>query len=104
MKAKKTAAKAANPEAEEHVKTLIRRGNWIEQRIAACGPESGGAQHDLKELKALVWALGAAGVAYKPAPPAAEDPGETPPLRPSETWSPPDRLPRGNRYYPGGEL
>jgi hypothetical protein len=108
MSVKKTVAvkPAAKPEAAEHVKTLSRRANWLEQRMATFEPSRSGAQHDKKEHGALVWALGELGAAYKPSPFAgvtAEEAGEIPPLRPSEeTWSPAE--PRGNRYYPGGAL
>lgn len=100
------ATPAADPEAEEHIKTLIRRANWLEHRMSVLEPSRGGAQHDKKEHAALVWSLGKHGVEYKPgrfSGGSDEEAGEIPPLRPSsDTWSPAE--PKGTRYYPGGAL
>jgi len=102
------------PEELVHIGTLTRRASWVDRRKAAAEVNHSGAQHDQKELAALVWVLGKIGAEYSGPAKQPDDPEmETPPRRPEYPveWSPsakPDTSPwpgpRGSRYYPNGSL
>lgn len=79
-----------NPEEAAHVRALIRRANWLEQRLATSGRSLSGAKYDISEYNAILWALYELGAEYAPTPYAAqlEGPGEVPPVMPAVEWRP----------------
>ena len=77
-----------NPEEAKHIKAIIRRAHWLEQRMATSDPTRGGATFDQLEYEALLWALYEVGAEYIPGPYAETEAAEQPPLRVAEEWRP----------------
>jgi hypothetical protein len=91
---------------------LVRRAQWLAQRMETMDPLRSGFQYDEHEYEELIDVLGRVGVALPEHPPveAPKDPLDTPPMIPTATtkteWVPgqtakPRGLyPRAKRYMP----